>query len=241
MAEHLKLERISALLDEPWADLDAEAHLEGCESCRAEYERLSRMRMAISALGELDPPAGEWEAIDARLDAALGEDRSVVPLRARAAGKLLRSPALQAAAAFTLFAGGVLAGLQFTGSGTTPGASAPTVAVPGEQSGDLPIALPTSNGTPGEATYLNALAEIDALRSPLRQASFSRADGSLDPIATAELIRRLDAAIEASREAVLRSPENPLANATLFQLVDYRSELASRLAQSAYLTRAEAW
>jgi hypothetical protein len=238
MAEHLTLERISALLDEPWVDLDAEAHLERCGSCRVEYERLSRTRMAISALGELDPPAGEWAAIEARLDASLREDRSVVPLRNRAAGKLLRSPALQAAAALTLFAGGVLAGLQFTGSGPTADAPTTAAAVSNDARGELPVALPASNG---EAAYLNAVAEMETLGLPLRRASLSRPDGSLDPIATAELIRRLDAAIEASREAVMRSPENPLASATLFQLVDYRSELASRLDQSAHLTRAEAW
>jgi hypothetical protein len=238
MAEHLTLERISALLDEPWADLDAETHLEGCESCRVEYERLSRTRMAISALGELDPPPGEWAAIEARLDASFGEDRQVLPLRRRAAGRLLRSPPLQAAAALTLFAGGVLAGLQFTGAGPEAGSSPTAAAVPSDARGELPVALPASDG---EAAYLNALAEMETLGSPLRQASLSRADGSLDPIATAELIRRLDAAIEASREAVIRSPENPVASATLFQLVDYRSELASRLDQSAHLTRAEAW
>lgn len=237
MAEHLTLERISALLDEPWADLDAEAHLEGCESCRAEYERLSRMRMAVSALGELDPPAGEWVAIEERLDSSLGEDRSVVPLRRRAAGRLLTSPGLQAAAALTLFAGGVLAGLQITGAG--PAAEAPvTAANTGGAPAALPVAIPESDG---EAAYLNALTEMEALRSPLRQASLSRADGSLDPIAAAELIRRLDAAIEASREVVMRSPENPLASAALFQLLDYRSALASRLDQSAHLTRSEAW
>lgn len=236
MAEHLTLERISALLDEPWADLDAQAHLEGCESCRVEYERLSRMRMAISALGELDPPAGEWAAIEARLDASLGADHSVLPLRRRAAGRLLRSPPMQAVAALTLFAGGVLAGLQFTGAG--PGADVPPTTAPSDARGDLPVALPASDG---EAAYLNAWAEMETLGLPLRQASLSRTDGSLDPIATAELIRRLDAAIAASREAVTRSPENPLASATLFQLVDYRSELASRLDQSAHLARAESW
>lgn len=240
MAEHLTLERISALLDEPWADLDAEAHLEGCPSCRAEYERLSRMRMAISALGELEPPPGEWAAIEARLNTSRGADRPAVPLRARAAGAMLRSPTLQAAAAVTLFAGGVLAGLQFTGSGSgTPMDASPSpTAESGDARGDLPIALPSYDG---DAPYLEALAEIEALRSPLRQANLARPDGSLDPIATAELIRTLDAAIEASRDAVMRSPENPLASATLFQLVDYRSELASRLDQSAHLARAEAW
>lgn len=238
MAEHLTLERISALLDEPWADLDAEAHLEGCESCRAEYERLSRMRMAISALGDLQPPPGEWAAIEARLDASLGEDRSVLPLRRRAAGRLLKSPSLQAAAAVTLFAGGVLAGLQITGDAAPVETSSITAANPDGERAELPVALPSSAD---DAGYLNALAEMEALQSPLRQASLSRADGSLDPIAAAELIRRLDAAIEASREAVMRSPENPLLSTNLFQLVDYRSALASRLDQSAHLTRAEAW
>jgi hypothetical protein len=237
IGEHLTLERISALLDEPWADLDAEAHLEGCEACRLEYERLSRMRMAISGLGLLEPPAGEWNAIEARLDVSLGAGASIVPLRSRAMGRLLRSAPLQAAAALTLFAGGLVAGLQITGSDPLAD-DAPTLAVTPATSGDLPVALPASGG---EAAYLNALAEMETLRSPLRQVNLSRADGSFDAIAAAELMRRLDAAIEASREAVMLSPENPAANAMLFQLVDYRSELASRMDQSTHLTRSEVW
>ena len=238
MGEHLTLERISALLDEPWADLDAETHLEACEACRLEYERLSRMRMAISGLGQLEPPAGEWKAIEARLDTSLGARASIVPLRSRAMGRLLRSAPLQAAAAMALFMGGLVAGLQFTGDAPLA-EDAPTMAVTTPAtSGDLPVALPTSDG---EVAYMNALAEIETLRSPLRQVNLSRADGSFDAIAVAELMRRLDAAIEASREAVERSPENPLANATLFQLVDYRSELANRLDQSTHLTRSEVW
>lgn len=237
MGEHLTLERISALLDEPWADLDAETHLEACETCRLEYERLSRMRMAISGLGQLEPPAGEWRAIEARLDESLGTG-SVVPLRSRAIGRLLRSAPLQAAAAVALFGGGLLAGLQFSG-GSPLAEDAPTMAdISPASSGELPVALPASDG---EAAYLNALAEMETLRSPLRQVDLSRPDGSFDAIAATELMRRLDAAIEASREAVLRSPENPLANATLFQLVDYRSELASRLDESTYLARSEVW
>ena len=68
MSEHLTAERISAVLDEPWSDMEAEAHLESCESCRGEYERFSRMRMALSALGELDPPPGPWEILEERLN-----------------------------------------------------------------------------------------------------------------------------------------------------------------------------
>ena len=153
-------------------------------------------------------------------------------------GRLLRSAPLQAAAAMALFTGGLVAGLQFTGDAPLA-EDAPTMAVTTPAtSGDLPVALPASDADPA---YMNALAEIETLRSPLRQVNLSRADGSFDAIAVAELMRRLDAAIEASREAVERSPENPLANATLFQLVDYRSELANRLDQSTHLTRSEVW
>ena len=70
MNEHLNIERISALLDEPWSDLTAEQHLEGCEDCRLEFERLSRMRMAFSALGELDAPRDQWSRIEASLDSS---------------------------------------------------------------------------------------------------------------------------------------------------------------------------
>jgi len=67
MGNHLTREQIAALLDEPGAVAGGLAHLDGCEDCAREFEGMSRMRMALSGLPELSPPAGEWAAIRARL------------------------------------------------------------------------------------------------------------------------------------------------------------------------------
>ena len=51
-SEHLSLERISALLDEPGDDPRATEHLRECERCEREQERMRRMRMALTAKSE---------------------------------------------------------------------------------------------------------------------------------------------------------------------------------------------
>lgn len=236
MAEHLTLERISALLDEPWADLGAETHLERCDDCRAEYERLSRMRMALSALGELEPPADGWRRIEARFAEAPGG--AVVPLRRRLASRFLASWPLQAAAAALLFAAGLTAGVRFAGPGSTAGGGSVAEALPGEPGTEVPVVVPS---TGSDAALLNALAELEALRSPVQQATLERPDGTLDPIVATQWIARLDGAIRAMQERVDRSPGDPVANAYLFQLLDERDRLTGELRQSVHLTQAVEW
>ena len=69
MSEHLTLERLSAVLDEPGADGAAVAHLDECAACQREYEAMSRMRMALSGLPELEAPDGVWAGVEAALPA----------------------------------------------------------------------------------------------------------------------------------------------------------------------------
>ena len=232
MSEHLLNERISALLDEPRADPEAEAHLERCERCRAEYERLSRMRMAISALGELQPPSDQWSRIEARLEASPFIAPGPLSGRRSWGRRLLGSWPLQAAAALLLFAGGVVAGLQFTGlradgPAEVAGRPIPVVTAPG-----------VATGRPGpEEAYLSALAGLDELRSPLRLAEIRTEDGELDARAAARLLARLNGLIEASEEAVEDAPGNPAANALLFQLLEERNALADEL----HLASARSW
>lgn len=237
MAEHLTLERISALLDEPWADLEAERHLERCDGCRAEYERLSRMRMAMSVLGELEPPPGAWSRIEARLgDPA---PPPAVPLRRRVARRFLASWPLQAAAAAVLFAAGVTAGVRFVAPG--PGDPSGALAdLPGERGADVPVVVPP---TGSDAALLTALAELEALRSPVERAraSLERTDGTVDPIVATRWIARLDGAIRAMQESVDRSPGDPVANAYLFRLLDERDRLTGQLRQSVHLAQAAEW
>jgi len=239
MAEHLKIERISALLDEPWADLEAQSHLESCESCRAEFERLSRMRMAFSALGELEPPVGEWRRIEASLDVALGPggapgDVVGIVSRRGVARRLMSNGAFQAAAAIALFAGGVLAGLELTGTGIGPATSPATA--------DLPSVVPASGD---DRLVYNALSDFERLRTPLRQVGLDdesgATPGSFDPIEAARLSARLDGVIRALREGLDQAPDDPFASGYLIQALEDRTRLAEMLEATLHDRRVIEW
>lgn len=248
--KHLERERLSALVDEPAGDAEASAHLEACTRCRAEFEHLSRMRMALSGLGDLEPPPDEWRRIEATLEtrgvlaeATSGGARrdesgsSGATVRGQVAFplQLLGRWPVQAAAAFLLFAGGILAGLQLTGGGSG-------------SVGRVAGGLPAVRGAEGagaeasdllaadaEAAYLQALEELDRLRAP----GVQQVGGWLDPATAAERLARLEALIRASREAVRENPADPVANALLFQLVEERELVASRLNESLRLATLE--
>lgn len=242
--EHLDPERLSALLDAPDADAEASAHLERCPECQVEFETLSRMRMALSGLGELEPPEDEWTRIEAALrerglseDAAGGSPGDGATGAAAPGGRppfgrrlLARWPA-QAAAAVLLFAGGILAGLQMTGGPADPGRTALELPVAG--GAEAEEAGPASSVDMG-AAYLAALEDIERLAPEL----VGDVDG-LDPGSAAERLARIEALIRAAREAVRENPADPVANALLFQLVEQREELASRLNQSLHLVTLE--
>lgn len=245
---HLDRERLASLLDEPGADEAAAAHLDGCERCRAEYEALSRMRMALSGLGELEPPADGWRRLEAELEerelpaeTPAGGEGGFGPVPGgrsgrRAAGVRFAGPALQAAAAVLLFAGGILAGFRLTGEEALGGA--------GSEAGG-PLAVGTrAEGTLGPATeggeeaarLRRALEELDRFGA---LGLAGEGEEPLDPASAAERLARLDALIGASREAVSEDPADPVANTLLFRLVEQREELASRLNRSVHLTGLE--
>lgn len=245
MTEHPATERISALLDEPWADIEAQTHLERCRPCQAEFERLSRMRMALSALGDLDPPAGQWAAIDAALDEAraggpAGRSPAVgSPMRLR--HRFLTSGTWQAAAGVTLFAGGVLAGLQLTGGGFAAGPAGTTAGVP---------AVVASSGE--DRALLDGLAQLEQLRAPLRQVGSGEAPagrdlrpgaaaGVVDPLETQRQMARLEGLIRAMREGLERSPGDAVASAYLLALMDERGRLAEELERSFFAARTVEW
>ncbi|MDX1393683.1 MAG: hypothetical protein R3195_04810 [Gemmatimonadota bacterium] len=231
MSEHLHIERISALLDEPWADLEADRHLEGCETCRAEFERLSRMRMAFSALGELEPPSEEWSRIEATLDRRL-PDSGIVPFGPRGiAAKLMTSGPLQAAAAVALFAGGIFAGLQFTGGG--PG-------------GDPVAAVPSVIPVSGEDRELyDVMSDLESLQTPLRQVGAddpsASAEAGFDPLEVAQMAARLDGIIRALQDRLDESPGDPFASGYLMRAVEQRARLAALLEQSARNSSVVEW
>ncbi len=245
--KHLDTERLSALLDDRGGSEGATAHLDACERCRAEFEALSRMRMALSGLSESEPPGDEWGRIEAALEergllvsgpARAEENAPHGPAEAGTAAPGARAVAFrylsrwpaQAAAAFLLFGGGILAGLQLTATGPAEsGGSGPAGTLAVRDAGE---AIPAVRTEIDEAAHVRqALAELERLGSP---ASTETAEG-LDPASAAERLARLDALIGASREAVGENPADPVANALLFRLVEQRDELAGRLNRSLHL------
>ena len=225
MANHMDAERISALLDEPWADRDCRAHLEACGDCQTEFERLSRLRMALSALPDEKAPGGQWAAIEAALDA--GERRAGARwIGSSFAGRLFVPGPLQAAAALVLFAGGVIAGLQFTGGRTSN---------PSDPASDLPTVVSTDDGR----VLVDELNRMESLRSPLRQVGEGGTDpasegelGERDPLETAQRMARLEGLIRAVRERLETKPDDLVASAYLLELVETRDRLAEELGRA---------
>ena len=222
IAGHLNAERISALLDEPWADRDGQAHLEGCAACQAEFERLSRMRMALSALPDEPPPTGVWASVEAALEAR-GFGTGPRWLGGSVARRLLTPGPLQAAAGLLLFAGGLVAGLQFTRGGTA------------ESLPDLPAVVSAAD----DRTLLEGLNRLESLRTPLRQVGQGAApqvSGSnvreRDPVELARSLARLEGSIRALREHLEGNPDDVFASAYLLELVEARDRLTDELGQA---------
>jgi hypothetical protein len=111
MSEHLEREKLSALMDEPGSDPVATEHLEACPDCAREYELMRRMRMALSAMGQLEPDEDAWDRIRARLPRVDGLGHWVRVL----AGDGWVGASTRAAAAVLVFAGGVALGLRAGG------------------------------------------------------------------------------------------------------------------------------
>ena len=216
-SEHLTLEMISVLLEEPEEHTESAAHLAACEECSLEHSRMRRMLMALSGLGEMQPPADEWERIEAKLP----RERGVLFLRR--AGLFTGWP-VQAAAAMLVFAGGIAAGLMLTGG---PSRDATQVAgsealqyVGGAVASGPETASPFLSGQ-----YYEAVAQLERLRAR----PVSSRDLIENPAAATARLARLDALILASREALATSPTDPTINNLLFELIEERDDMASGL------------
>lgn len=224
MPDHLNREQISALLDDPAGVSGGLDHIDRCPDCSREYEQMSRMRMALSGLPELEAPAGEWDAIQEKLGLEpLGQPVGTSIWRRAAAWPL------QVAAVLALFAAGLMVGQRISPNTDAP---QPTVA-------SLDEAVATAPGSslaiePAEA-YLRTVADLQQHRDGLDESGANL----LEPAAVAERITHLDGMIDASRAALREAPADPVLNNFLFQLVDERDDLAVQLDQTLRMTAAE--
>jgi len=214
MPDHLSRERIAALLDEPEAPGADREHLDGCEECKREYEKMVRMRMALSALPDLVPPADEWKKVRTRLGADVSRIGRQLP-----ALYATRFRPLWAAAVIALFAAGLGVGRQLSPAGDA----------------GLGAAASLSEADDPSEAYLSTVAQIQELRreGPSGEAVLA------DPSLAAEHLMRLDALIEASREALRTAPTDPVLNDFLFDVVDERQSLAGQMDRSLRFTSVE--
>ena len=218
MRNHLTREQIAALLDEPGSVAGGLAHLDGCEECAREFEGMSRMRMALSGLPELSPPAGEWAAIRARL-----------PKQASGAWfESFWTTPMAAAAIILLFLGGLGIGRMITPAGPngsdTGTELASAVIDPGANAADAADGSETSDF----GDYLQQVSRLRDLRDvgPIGPAVIE------DPELAAERLTRLDALIDATRETLRMAPADPALNDFLFDVVDERESLAGQFNQT---------
>jgi anti-sigma factor RsiW len=223
MPEHLSREQISALLDDPKGVQGGLEHMAECPECAREYEQMSRMRMALSGLTQLEPPSGEWDAVQRRM--------GLEPIQQPGAGSAwrhLRAWPLQAAAVLALFAAGLMVGQRMGSGGEAP--------APASSADETLVANAESAMSiePAEA-YLRTVADLQDLRRGLD----GHADGAQGPERVAERITHLDAMIDASRDALREAPADPVLNNFLFQLVDERNDLAGQLDQTLRMTAEE--
>lgn len=219
---HLGHERLSRLLDELGADQAAEGHLEACRTCTRELERLRRLRMALSGMGEQEPPSGEWARIEAGLrDAGVvsggAERQELGPGRGLDGGSWYGGWPARVAAAVLVFGIGVAAGLRVD-AGTGPDA--------GDDVASSQPSLETSGADSSPADYSALLtgAGMSESVSPVE-----------DPVTAAEELARLDALASAVRERLRESPADPDLNNLLFQIADRQESLTREFGQAAHL------
>lgn len=145
--QHLDLEQLARLVDEPAEPAEAE-HLRGCLVCRRELAEMRAQTEALGELGAMEPPAGAWAALEARLL----EEKLIGDRPARVRPMLIHRPHLRIAASLALFLlGGAAGALFWRTPGAQPVRSLQTVAAEAPRSTSRPVSLMSAP----EVTYVN--------------------------------------------------------------------------------------
>ena len=233
MDEHLTREQIAALLDEPDAVPGGLAHLDVCSDCASEFEGMSRTRMALSALPDLAAPEHGWERLREALPARSPETGGAVVLGFLPEWWQRRwAPVVTAAAVLVLFLGGLGVGRALAPGAATEGEPDHVTLNRPDDAADDAVPSGAANADAAELAdypeYDRTVAELRALRS----SGPNSRDIASDPALAAERLTRLDALIEASREALRDAPADPALNNFLFDVVDERASVAGQLNQT---------
>lgn len=202
--EHLSREDLARLVDEV-ASPGELRHLESCEQCMSELSALTAQTLALSELGDIEAPSGEWEAIEERLRVHLPSGAPSFEGRGSRP-----APWIRVAAGVALFLAGGLTGATLAGGSGAPMASAPDPAP--ERAGVAPsgdLSLSESERLVGmaEDLYMDALLDYRQ-----RVAQFDPALVARDPVGRLVMLENLLAATEA---AVREAPADPFFNGVL--------------------------
>jgi len=217
---HLNIEDLARLVGEAPSP-EEEKHLEACSACRWELTGLREQTELIGSLPDLRPPAGDWEALEARL---------VSEGLIRSSG-LTRRPShwwssgwMQAAAALVLFLGGAALGR----GAPVPGNGGDLAqGVPPQGLELIPVgtqAQPVSNlADAAEAVNMAERRYMDALLQ-YRQILDAQGDPTFvgDP---AIRFAALEAIVAAGRAAVQQAPADPFLNGVLVSALAERQAL----------------
>ena len=227
---HLTTESLARMVGEaPYPE--EQEHLDSCLVCQAELKALREQTEAMGALPDLRPPAGDWEALEARL-LSEGLVRSS-GLRFRPKG-WRSSGWLQAAAALVLFVGGTALGNRISQPDLVGG-----MAQDGAFSGRelVPVGSqmqPAANlNDAAAAVRLAERQYIDALVQ-YRQIMDAEGEPALigDP---ASRFAALEGIVAAGRAAVQAAPADPYANGVLVSALAEREAIL----RNASLTRGD--
>ncbi|HUH12982.1 MAG TPA: hypothetical protein VMK65_07715 [Longimicrobiales bacterium] len=207
---HLNDEDLARLVDEAPAPAEA-AHLDGCGECRDTWELLRRQTTELSALPPLAPPAGEWQAVEARLRA-----EGLIRAAPRAAGG---SGVLRIAASVAIFALGGLMG--FAARGATSPSAAPADSI----RASAPATRPSTQDAAArvlaaEADYLEALAAYNR--------SAGSAGGSPGDIVAR--LAALQSIVLTTGAALNEAPADPVINGYHFTALAQRDAVLRQMA-----------
>jgi hypothetical protein len=143
--QHLDLEQLARLVDEPAQAAEAE-HLRGCLVCRRELAGMREQTQALASLDDPEVPPALWAALEARL---LEEKLIRTPARVRTMG--ISRVHLRIAASVALFLAGGAAGAvlwRTPAAGTLASLDSASATAPRSTSRPAPLV-----GTP-EVTYV---------------------------------------------------------------------------------------
>jgi hypothetical protein len=242
--EHLNIEALARLLDEPGAEPERE-HLNRCRRCRDELDALRAQTLALSHLPDMRPPRGDWETLEARLweegllrSGSVEGGRSARPLPAwwRAAAVvalLMGGTALGMGLSAVRGGDGAVAGGEPAGVRTAAGTSAGSLAAldPEAAAPDLTLDEAEDLVRLTESWYLTALVRYRD-RLELEEG---------EPASSADPLTRyaaLEALLAASQAAVQEAPTDPFLNGLL---VNMRAEREATLRGIRATSAAASW